>query len=243
MKKFFALLLTLVMVLSLVACGQSAPAGDDGADAPAGDEVVSDMGEAVDRAEYGIPSQYTKVKIFNGTYGFGDAEIVSAMTDDESAFYIQFVCFDEAQILEGTVANGIAMVTFDLTGFVSGDAQLIYDDTLASTELWCPLTGEAAPAVDPVARADYEIPETYTKVKIFNGTYGFGDAEIVAAFTDAEDAFFLTFTCFDELQVVEGTIANGIAMVTYDKTGFMAADAQLICDDAFAAAEPWAPLQ
>ena len=33
MKKFFALLLTLLMVLSMVACGQQAPA-DDGAAAP-----------------------------------------------------------------------------------------------------------------------------------------------------------------------------------------------------------------
>ncbi len=61
------------------------------------------------------------------------------MNDDETAFYIQFVCFDEAQILEGTVANGICIVSFDLTGFVSGDCQLIYDDTLASSEAWAPL--------------------------------------------------------------------------------------------------------
>ena len=131
MKKFFALLLTLVMVLSLVACGQSAPAGDD--QAPAGDEVVSDMGEAVDRAEYGIPAQYTKVKVFNGTYGFGDAEIVAAMTDAEDAFYLTYFCFDEEQIVEGTLSNGIAMVTFDKTGFMAMDAQQICDDAIAST--------------------------------------------------------------------------------------------------------------
>ena len=241
MKKFFALLLALIMVLGLVACGEKAPAADDGA--AAGDEVVSDMGEAVDRNEYGIPAQYTKVKVFNGTYGFGDAEIVAAMTDAEDAFYLTFVCFDEEQIVEGTLANGIAMVTFDKTGFMAMDAQQICDDAIASTELWCPLTGEAAPAVDPVNRADYGIPETYTKVKTFSGTYGFGDAEIVAAMTDAEDAFYLTFVCFDEEQIVEGTVANGIAMVTFDKTGFMAMDAQLIYDDALASAEPWAPLQ
>lgn len=35
MKKIIALLLTLVMVLSLAACGQKAPAADEGADAPA----------------------------------------------------------------------------------------------------------------------------------------------------------------------------------------------------------------
>lgn len=137
MKKFFALLLTLVMVLGLVACGQSAPTGDD--QAPAGDEVVSDMGEAVDRAEYGIPAQYTKVKVFTGTYGFGDAEIVAAFNDAEDAFYLTFVCFDEEQIVEGTIANGIAMVTYDKTGFMAADAQLMCDDAFASAEPWAPL--------------------------------------------------------------------------------------------------------
>ena len=38
MKKFLALILALVMVLGLVACGEKAPV-DDGADA--GDEVVT----------------------------------------------------------------------------------------------------------------------------------------------------------------------------------------------------------
>lgn len=143
MKKFFALLLTLVMVLALVACGQQAPAGDDGD--PAGDEIVSDEGDAtpavdpVARADYGIPEQYTKVKIYNGTYGFGDAEIVAAMNDAEDAFYLTFVCFDEEQIVEGTIANGIAMVTFDKTGFMAMDAQQICDDAFASEEPWAPL--------------------------------------------------------------------------------------------------------
>jgi predicted small lipoprotein YifL len=253
--KLIVIMLVLVMTLgTLAACGNDTPV-------PSGSQPVSPQPsdskpsesedpvdeppaiEAIDRAEYNIPAKYTKVKTFFGTYGFGDAEIVAAMTDDESAFYFTWMAFDEEQIVEGTVTDGIVMVTYDLTGFMSGDAQLIYEDALASDEPWVPLTGEAAPQVEAVSRAEYNIPAKYTKVKTFFGTYGFGDAEIVAAMNDDESAFYFTWMAFDEEQIVEGTVTDGIVMVTYDLTGFMSGDAQLIYEDALASDEPWAPLQ
>ncbi len=118
MKKFLKLL---VAVLALVLAVGALSACDS---------------NAVNRADYNIPDEYTKIKIFNGTYSFGDAEIQAAMSDDESKFYIQYLCFDEDQVLQGTVSNGKCTVTYDRLGFVSGRPQQIYDDALASSEPW-----------------------------------------------------------------------------------------------------------
>ena len=70
---------------------------------PAGDDAYGD-----------IPAEYTKVKVFEGTYGFGDAQITAFTNEDESAFYLSWVSFDEDQILEGTVEDGILSVDYDL---------------------------------------------------------------------------------------------------------------------------------
>ena len=120
MKKLLAVLLSAIMVFAMVS---------------------SVMAEEV-------PEEYTQVKVFDGTYGFGDAEITSYTNEDQSAFYITFECFDEEQILEGTIDDGIVSVDYDLTGFVSGDAQIIWDDAVASEAAWEVIGGEAAPAED-----------------------------------------------------------------------------------------------
>ena len=110
---------------------EAAPA-EAAEEAPAAEETGD---KAVDAA-LNIPEGYTMVKVFDGTYGFGDAEITVATNDDETAFLITFEAFDEDQVLEGTVADGIVTVDYDETGFMTGDCQLIWDDALASTEPW-----------------------------------------------------------------------------------------------------------
>ena len=82
------------------------------------------------------PEGYTQVEVFDGTYGFGDAEITAYANDDFTAFYLAWEAFDEDQVLEGTVEDGIVTVDYDETGFMTGDCQLIWDDALASTEPW-----------------------------------------------------------------------------------------------------------
>ena len=108
MKKFLAILLATIMVFSMAGAvmAEEAPAG------------------------------YTQSKVFSGTYGFGDAEITVQTNDDFSACCMTWVAFDEDQIVEGTVSDGIVMVTFDLTGFMSMDAQEIWDNAMASEEPW-----------------------------------------------------------------------------------------------------------
>lgn len=195
-------------------------------------EAAGEGGETMERGE--IPEEYTKAKIYSGTYGFGDAEVIAATNEDESAFYLSFECFDEEQILEGTVEDGIVEVAFDLTGFVSGDAQAMWDDAVAAESEWVKIADEEGATMERG-----EIPEEYTKAKVFEGTYGFGDAEVTAATNEDESAFCLFFECFDEEQILEGTVADGIVEVAFDLTGFVSGDAQTMWDDAVAAEAEW----
>lgn len=73
---------------------------------------------------------------------------------------------------------------------------------------------------------DVEVPEQYTKMQEFDYTMPFGDVHITCAMNEAEDAFYLYFTAFDDLQILEGVIEEGEPIVTFDRSGFMAGDAQ-----------------
>ncbi len=179
-----------------------------------------------------VPEGYTQTKVFDGAYGFGEAEITVSTNDDFSAFYITFECFDEDQILEGTVADGVVTVDYDLTGFVSGDAQQMWDDAMASENAW---EGDGAEAGEQAADAE----TGYTQTKVFDGTYGFGEAEITVSTNDDFSAFYITFECFDEDQILEGTVADGVVTVDYDLTGFVSGDAQQMWDDAMASENAW----
>ena len=208
MKKVIVLTLTAAMVLS-----------------SAGFTTASEVSE-----------NYTQVKTFDGTYGFGDAEITVATDDDFSAFYITFECFDEEQILEGTVVDGVVTVDYDLTGFVSGDAQQMWDDAQTSENAW------ESTGTESVDASKIEETSGYTQMKTYDGTYGFGDAEITVSTNDDFSAFYITFECFDEEQILEGTVTDGVVTVDYDLTGFVSGDAQQMWDDAQASENAWEPI-
>ena len=84
-------------------------------------------------------------------------------------------------------------------------------------------TGTVEKTVEAV---QVEIPAQYTKVQEYDYTMPFGDVHITCAMTDSEDAFYLFFTAFDDLQLLEGVIENGTPIVTFDRSGFMAGDIQ-----------------
>ncbi len=140
LKLIAAMLVLLLAVGAFAACGGTpattvAPTTAPTTAAPT--TVAPTTGETAERGE--IPATYTKVKMYDGTYGFGDASVTAAMNDDESKFYLTWLAFDEEQVLEGTVENGICKVSFDKSGFMAGDCQLIYDDAIKSTEPWLTL--------------------------------------------------------------------------------------------------------
>lgn len=116
--------------------GESAEGESPEGESPEGES--SDGESAGDAELVEIPEEYTQVKVFNGTYGFGDAEITAATNDDFSKFFFTYITFGEAQAVEGTVDESMVTVTYDLTGFMGGDAQMIWDDAMASPEEWQP---------------------------------------------------------------------------------------------------------
>lgn len=76
------------------------------------------------------------------------------------------------------------------------------------------------------AALEVEIPAQYTKQQEYDYALPFGNVHITCAMTEAEDAFYLFFTAFDDLQLLEGVIENGEPIVTFDRTGFMGKDIQ-----------------
>lgn len=118
--------------------GESPEGESEEGESPEGEsaEGESPEGESGDVELVEIPEGYTQVKVFNGTYGFGDAEITAATNDDFSRFFLTFVTFGEAQAVEGTVDDGIVTIESDLTGFMALDTQDIWNDAMASDVPW-----------------------------------------------------------------------------------------------------------
>ena len=168
-----------------------------------------------------VPAEYTNVKVFEYPFAFGDTIIKCATNDDGTGFYAVFIAFDEEQILEGTVDAGKVTVTFDKSGFMSGDAQAIYDYALSAE----------AVEVDS-ASAGADIPEEYTKTQVIEYPFQFGDTSITIAITEDGTGFYAIFTAFEEEQILEGIVEDGKVTVTFDKSGFMSGDAQAIYDSA-----------
>lgn len=73
-----------------------------------------------------------------------------------------------------------------------------------------------------------EIPEGYTQMQQYTFEGGFGKADVTCAVDDAKTKVYMAFVAFDQQQVVEGVLNDGIVTVTYDKSGFMTNDAQAI---------------
>ena len=88
MKKLFALILALVMALSLVACGEKAPAADDGAATP-------DAGVSTDiTEELKATALYTKMTTAATEYD----EIISTGPNGETAVHADTLALTEAEI-------------------------------------------------------------------------------------------------------------------------------------------------
>ena len=112
MKKFLALMLALVMVLGLVACGEKAPA-DDGADAATGSVYWLNFKPESDEALQNIAALYTSktgvpVKVVTAASGTYNDTLTSEMDKDEAP--TMFVVGNTAAV------NTWGEFCYDLTG-------------------------------------------------------------------------------------------------------------------------------
>lgn len=179
-----------------------------------------------------VPAEYTKVQVITYPFQFGDTDVTAAVNDDNTKFYAVFTAFEEEQILEGTVDNNVVTVTFDKSGFMSGDAQAIYDSIDPN--------GWNGAAAGGGAAAMPEIPSIYTKAQTITYPFQFGDTDVVVAVSEDGAGFYAIFTAFEEEQILEGIVNNNVVTVTFDKSGFMSGDAQAIYDSVDP--EAWKPV-
>ena len=134
MKKLLAVLLSAVMVLSMA--------------------FTSMAGEA--------PENYTQSKAFSGEMSFGSVSAIAYTNDDYSEFYLTFNAFDADQVLEGIIEDGVVTVTYDATGFFTGDAQALWDSAMADETPWGPIGSEtveeAAEAGETIETKEFVSP-------------------------------------------------------------------------------------
>lgn len=157
-----------------------------------------------------IPAQYTKMQTV--VFEKLGLDVLVAMNEDESAFYMTFNAFGDDQMLYGTIADGAVEVEYDLTGFFTNDAPAI----LAGVQ------EDAWTAVPSQQR----IPEQYTKFQTV--MFEKLDLDVLVAMSEDESAFYMSFNAFGDDQELSGTIADGTVTVEYDKTGFFTNDAPAI---------------
>ena len=119
-------------------------------------------------------------------------------------------------------------------GFGAGREGTSSKDWIKEADVFMDYVKAIEAGTDGAAQQEAEIPEEYTKVQQYVVSGGFGDnTTITYAATDDESQFYIYFTSHDELQVLEGYIEDdGTVIVTYDKSGFMKGDAQMIVDSA-----------
>lgn len=100
-----------------------------------------------------------------------------------------------------------------------------------NSDYWIPMADTFVDIViNNAAMKKGEIPEEYTLVQKVTVPFPFGETEVTFATTDDHSKFYTEFTAFEEEQILSGVINDGVAKVSYDKTGFFSNDVQLIAD-------------
>ena len=100
-------------------------------------DLVMGRGEAGVGEAAEIPEGYTQVQQYTFEGGFGKADVTCAVDDAKTKVYMTFVAFDQQQVVEGVLNDGIITVTYDLSGFMTNDAQAIYN--AADQNNWQPV--------------------------------------------------------------------------------------------------------
>ena len=178
-------------------------------------------------ANKGIPEEFTKMQNLVVPFPFGDTEAVCAINDAGDRFYIEFTAFGDPQVLSGDLTDGVAKVTYDKSGFFSGDAQLIVD--CIDPEAWRPV------------ERPIDLPEDFVQKQAFTIGFPFGDTDAMAYANADASKIIVSFTAFGDPQLLGADLAaDGAATVTMDKSGFFSGDIQLIADSLVA--DAWEPI-
>lgn len=73
-----------------------------------------------------IPDSFSKIQIVNYAHETGnELEVTCAINEEGTEFYLSYMFFGDLQIAQGTIDGDKIEVTYDRTGFATGDASKI----------------------------------------------------------------------------------------------------------------------
>lgn len=129
MKKLFAIVLALAMVLSMAACGQQAAAETTEAaaaetEAPVTEAVETEAAEAVSDAAI-------NVMVLNGTTGFGMANLMDSAANGEAAQSYSFSVETDASNVVAGLVNG----SVDIAALPTNAAAAVYNKTQGGVQV------------------------------------------------------------------------------------------------------------
>lgn len=219
MKKLLALLLALMMALSLVACGQSAPA-DDGAAPDDGAAVEDNVGtdDAAPALE-GTMKQDVTVNLLGN-----DVPVAVQRNFDESFFRIDYSFNGNAVFAEGNVVDGAWEIVNTNNDFTFGTIEAVLpvlDDTA-----W--VAADAALVVTPAEEAPADETPAAPAGAVAAGTYDITlnmmGNDVPVAVTVGEGTFELAYQMMGNDVSVKGTIGADGTWTATEMSNPMAAN-------------------
>ena len=134
MKKLFALIVSLCMVLSMAACAQQEAAPVTQATEPQTTAEATETTEATDTTETtepAVPAAPINVMVLNGTTGFGMADLMDAASRGEAAQeYLFSVETDASNIVAGLVNGSV-----DIAALPTNAAATVYNKTQGGVQV------------------------------------------------------------------------------------------------------------
>ena len=127
MKKIFAIVLTLAMLLSLAACGQQ-EAQPTAAATEAATEAVPETTAAPETAAPAVP---VNVMVLNGTTGFGMANLMDAAANGAASQEYNFSVETDASNIVAALANG----SVDIAALPTNAAAAVYNKTQGGVQV------------------------------------------------------------------------------------------------------------
>lgn len=200
MKKFFALLLTLLMVLSMVACGQQAPA-DDGAAAPDDGAAVEDNVGTDDAAPAlaGTMTQDVTVNLLGN-----DIPVAVLRNFDNDAFRIDYAFNGNPVFAEGYVVDGAWEIMNTNNDFTFGTIEAVLP--VLDDAAWVAADSELVvePAEGEVA--DIPAPSAAVADGVYDLTLNMMGNDVPVTVTVKEGTFELAYQMMGNDVSVKGTI-------------------------------------
>jgi len=127
MKKLFAIVLALIMVLSMTACAQEEPQPSAAETAAPTEEIAQEV-PAQTAAPAAAP---INVMVLNGTTGFGMANLMDAAAKGEAAQDYHFTVETDASNIVAALANG----STDIAALPTNAAAAVYNKTQGKVQV------------------------------------------------------------------------------------------------------------